>query len=174
MSIPITISLLLVVIAAGIYDLRIRRIPNWLNLCGLILGVGFNAMPGEDGITKSLGGLACALAIYIPLYLVRGMGAGDVKLMAAVGSITGPSNWLGIFVLTAILGGIAALALIAARRKFQQTALNLGTILHELLHWRLPSSADKKLDIRDPRALRMPHGAIIAAGSLLFLFLRNQ
>ncbi|MDQ2775099.1 MAG: A24 family peptidase [Acidobacteriota bacterium] len=174
MSIPITVVLLLVVVAAGIYDLRVRRIPNWLNLSGLILGLGFNAMPGQDGVAKSLVGLACALAVYIPLYLVRGMGAGDVKLMAAVGSITGPANWLGIFIVTAILGGIAALVLIAVRRKFQQTVLNLGTILRELFHRRMPSAADEKLDIRDSRALRMPHGAIIAAGSILFLLLRSN
>jgi prepilin peptidase CpaA len=174
MSIPITVVLLSVVVAAGIYDLRVRRIPNWLNLSGLILGLGFNAMPGQNGVTKSLVGLACALAIYIPLYLIRGMGAGDVKLMAAVGSIAGPANWLGIFIVTAILGGIAALALIAVRRKFQQTVLNLNTILRELFHLRLPSAADKKLDIRDSRALRMPHGAIIAAGSILFVLLGSH
>jgi prepilin peptidase CpaA len=174
MSIPITIALLLVVVAAGIYDLRVRRIPNWLNLSGLILGIGLNALPGQIGITRALGGLACALAVYIPLYLVRGMGAGDVKLMAAVGSLAGPANWIGIFIVTAILGGIAALALITVKRRFQETVLNVGTLVGELGHRRLPASADEKLDVRSPRALRMPHGTIIAAGSILFLLLRNK
>ena len=174
MSIPITLILLSVVIAAGIYDLRVRRIPNWLNLIGIILGLTFNAMPGQVGVTKALGGLACALAVYIPLYLVRGMGAGDVKLMAAVGTIAGPANWIGIFIVTALLGGVAAIVLVALKRKFQQTVLNLGTIISQLSHKRLPSTADEKLDVRSPRALRMPHGAIIAAGCILFVLLKSS
>jgi prepilin peptidase CpaA len=171
MSTPIKVVLLVLVISAGIYDLRIRRIPNWLNLSGIVLGLLVNAFFEPHGLMEAVGGLICALVVYIPLYLVRGMGAGDVKLMAAVGAITGPANWIGIFLATAILGGIASLVLVAAKGRFRQTASNIGIILAELAHRRLPTAKNERLDIRDARALRMPHGAFIASGAMLFLFL---
>jgi prepilin peptidase CpaA len=171
MSPLITTVLLLLVLAAGIYDLRVRRIPNWLNLSGVILGLGFNALPGQGGVTRAIGGLLCALAVYVPLYLLRGMGAGDVKLMAAVGAIAGPENWIAIFLLTAVLGGIAALVLVLVRGRLPEVLSNLGTILNELFHGRVPARANERLDIRDPRALRMAHGVAIAGGSILFILL---
>ena len=171
MTIPITVALLLVVLTAGVYDLRVRRIPNWLTLSGLILGFGMNALAGQGDLVKAILGLLCALAVYVPLYLVRGMGAGDVKLMAAVGCMAGPSNWIRIFLVTALLGGAAALALVAAKRRFQQTTTNLGVIVTELVHYRVPARRNEQLDIRDSRALRMPHGMVIAAACIFFLFI---
>jgi prepilin peptidase CpaA len=106
--------------------------------------------------------------IYLPLYVMRGMGAGDVKLMAAVGSIVGPSQWLGIFLATAIIGGIVSLLVIALKRRFHQTIWNLAVIGAELLHFRAPSAAEARLDIRHSEALRLPHGAVIAAGCIVF------
>src|SRR4051812_11249798 len=109
LPLPLRIALAVVVLIAAAYDFRFRRIPNWLNLCGLILGFCLNAFFFQlHGIALACEGLLLALAVYLPFYCLRGMGAGDVKLMAAVGTLVGPGNWFLIFVMTALLGGVAA------------------------------------------------------------------
>jgi prepilin peptidase CpaA len=165
--------LLSTVMLAAVFDLRYRRIPNWLNLAALTLGTGANiALFHFHGLLLSSLGLGCALLIYVPLYLVRGMGAGDVKLMAAIGSIVGPGNWLGIFIATALLGGLVSLIYVAFRRRVHQTFLNLAFVVAELGHLRVPAAQDARVDVRDPSALRMPHGAVIAAATGVFLLFR--
>src|SRR5512139_2100091 len=98
---PVVIQVVLaaVVIAAAVFDVRSRRIPNWLNLFGVVAGVLLNWFLNVDKYNwrSSLMGLVLAFAIYFPLYLLRGMGAGDVKLMSAIGSLVGPANWFGVF-----------------------------------------------------------------------------
>ncbi len=172
MPILLKAVLLCVVLAAAVYDARYRKIPNWLSLSGLILGLGLNILLGGwKGLEAAALGLGLALLIYLPLYLIRGMGAGDVKLMAAIGAIVGPHDWLGIFLTTALAGGIISLAAIAVKKRTHQTLLNLITIVSELSQFRRPAKADARLDVRNPHALRMPHALSIAAGCLVFLYL---
>src|ERR1700693_231262 len=110
------IVLVLLVTRAAIYDIRFRRIPNWLVLTGLVLGLGLNTFLFRwSGARASLLGIGLAFLIYFPLYLMRGMGAGDVKLMAAIGAIVGAANWFGIFVVSALLGGLVALIVLLVR-----------------------------------------------------------
>ncbi len=98
MPAALKIVLLCFVLVAGAYDLRFRRIPNWLNLSGIVVGCGLNTLlTGWHGLVTALLGMVCALLVYIPLYLIRGMGAGDVKLMAAVGAMAGASKLAGDF-----------------------------------------------------------------------------
>lgn len=173
MSFPpvaLQVVLLLLVGVTAIYDLRFRRIPNWTVLAGLVLGIGLNAFLFEwAGVRTSLLGLGLAFAIYFPLYLLRGMGAGDVKLMAAVGSIVGWANWLGIFFLTAIVGGIAAIALLASRRQLGRGLSNAGYLIVQLLSFRAPYARREELDITSAKAVTLPHGVTIAWGCILFL-----
>jgi prepilin peptidase CpaA len=162
----------LITVVAGIYDLRIRRIPNWLNLSGIILGLGLNTFfDGQHGAITSFGGLLIASAVYLPLYALRGMGAGDVKLMAAVGAIAGAANWLTIFIVTALLGGALSLILVFARKQAIQTLTNVSIILRQLARGRQPAQADASLSIHSEKSLKMPHGAVIAASVALFLIL---
>jgi prepilin peptidase CpaA len=164
--------LIVTAIAAAYYDLRIRRIPNWLNLSGVILGLGLNTFFGSfQGMLHALEGLSLALCIYLPLYALKGMGAGDVKLMAAIGAMTGAGNWLYIFIGTALIGGLASVALVLLRKKMGQTLANLSVILTQLAKGRAPSKQDGSLSIHNEKSLKMPHGAIIAAGVCLFLAL---
>ena len=164
------LTLLAVALIGGWADLRTRRIPNWLNLSGLILGFGLNTLflHGE-GLRLSVMGFGLALLVYVPLYLIRAMGAGDVKFMAALGSTIGPRDWLALFFATAILGGVASLFLILARGRVHLTLANLSTITNELLHGRMPFHKDPSLDIHDKRALGLPHGTLIAIAAVIFL-----
>lgn len=170
MPLLVKIVLLCTVVAAGLYDLRYRRIPNWLNLSAMAIGVTLNLLLfASHGFVLALLGIGCSLLVYIPLYLLRGMGAGDVKLMAAVGAIAGPRNWLGIFLVTAILGGIVSFIYVLSRKRLHETLLNLSLIVTELLHVRAPAIRDPGLDVRSAGALRMPHGALIALGAVTFI-----
>ena len=109
--------------------------------------------------------------LYFPLYLLRARGAGDVKLLAAVGAVTGPRNCLWIFLLTAVLGGIIALVLLAFRGRVRQTFFNVGWIIRDLLHLQAPYRSSEELDVTTTKGLRLPHGAMIAVGALAFIFI---
>jgi prepilin peptidase CpaA len=163
------VVLALVVIVAAVYDVRFRRIPNWLVLSALVLGIGLNTFLFEwSGLRFSLKGLGLGLVVYFPLYLLRGMGAGDVKLMAAIGSIVGAANWFGIFLITALLGGLLAIILLVGRGKLRSSLWNVGFLIQKLSTLQAPY-AREELDISSPKSMKLPHGLVIACGSLLFL-----
>lgn len=172
MPLFLKLALVALVVTAGIWDLRIRKIPNWLNLSGVILGVGLNTLISQGaGLKLSLLGLGLALLVYLPLFAIRAMGAGDAKLMAAVGSMAGPHDWFIIFLLAAILGGIASLAVIVTKHRVLVTIQNLGTITNELLHARAPYVKDPSLDVHDKHSVGLPHGAVIAVSSVALVLL---
>jgi prepilin peptidase CpaA len=163
--------LLGLLVAAAIYDVRFRRIPNWLNVAGVVLGLAVNWYmgPPEGGILFALQGLGAAFAVYFLLYLLRAMGAGDVKLMAAVGALLGPSRWFGLFFVTAIVGGVMAMVLILVRGRTKATFWNVGFILSELRFGRPAYVKKEELDVRNPKAVGLPHGAVIACGTIFYL-----
>ena len=164
------VVLVLIVGTAGIYDLRYRRIPNRLVLVGLVLGLGLNTVLFKwTGLKDAGAGMGLALLIYFPLYLLHAMGAGDAKLMAAVGSIVGWKHWIALFVITAVLGGAVAVIVLLFAGRVRKTFWNLGWILNEVVHLRAPYHSSEELDVRSSKAMRLPHGTVIALGSLLFL-----
>lgn len=108
-------------------DLRWRRIPNWLNLAGLLGGVAINGyMEGFGGGLTALGGALLGFLLLIPFYAVRAVGAGDVKLLAALGALTGPQALLSIALLGAVVGGLQSLVILARRGR-------LAFFFHQLL-----------------------------------------
>jgi prepilin peptidase CpaA len=170
----IRIALIALVMAAAAYDFRFRRVPNWLNLSGLILGFGLNLYYyAGHGALRAAEGMLLAFAVYLPFYLLKGMGAGDVKLMAAVGSLAGPMGWFYIFVITAIFGGVAGIILSLVKGRFYQTCMNVGFLLNDFVHLRAPYKANPEIDVRNRSALRMPHAIAIAAGTLLALSVKS-
>jgi prepilin peptidase CpaA len=173
MSFPaVAIQAVLVVVAlvAAYYDARYRRIPNWIVLVGLVLGFGLNTFLYEwSGLALAAKGFGLGLLVYLPLYLLRAMGAGDAKLMAAVGSLLGAANWFGVFIITAVLGGIAGLIVLLVQRQVARGVWNVGFLISRLMVFEAPYISNEQLDVRSSKALRMPHGVIIAAACMLFL-----
>ena len=171
---PLVLQLVLAAVAvtAGIWDLRTRRIPNWLVLTGLLLGFLLNGfLFYGQGLLGAAAGFGLALLIYFPMYLLHGMGAGDVKLMAALGAIAGWRLWLGLFILSGVLGGVLAVVLILAKGRFRTTLWNVGFILSELLHFRAPHLTRAELDVESAKAVTLPHGSVIALGVVVLLAL---
>lgn len=173
MDILTTALLLLFLAGAVITDLRARIIPNVLVLSGALSGVllaGLN--PEGIGLLRALGGLALGLAIFLPLYLLRAMGAGDVKLMAMAGGFLGPAAIAeaGLWIL--LTGG--ALALMFALRR--SVARRMAANLREMF-----SSAAASVQIRTlpdfstgpQTAARLPYAVAIALGVAAFLLARH-
>jgi prepilin peptidase CpaA len=173
-QLPNSLAMILIalVITAAIWDLRLRRIPNWLSLSGILAGIALNSfLFGFTGLKASLSGMAAGFGIYFVLYLFRAMGAGDVKLMAAVGAFVGPGNWIVIFLITALLGGLIALSVLVWRKRMRKTLENVLFIVSEMMHFRAPYMAREELSVKSQRALTLPHGAVIGLGCIVFVSL---
>ena len=161
--------LVLTMVAAG-FDIRYRRIPNWLVLAGIVTGFAWNLYSsGWSGLGHAAAGLGLGFALYFPLYLLRARGAGDVKLLAAVGSIVGPGNCFWVFILTALLGGVIAMIMLLLRKRVRHTFFNLSFIMSDLMKLRAPYNSSEELDVTKSKGMRLPHGAMIAVGAVAFI-----
>lgn len=122
----------LIVLGAGLaasgIDLRSRRVPNLLTMPLACAGVLLAAL-GATGLSATDAALGClvGLGVMLPLHVLGGTGAGDVKLMAAFGAFLGPAGVLGAFVRMAIVGGVIAVGVAIQRGRLRET-LN-GTAL---------------------------------------------
>jgi prepilin peptidase CpaA len=154
-----------VLILALIYDIRFGRIPNWLTLPAMVVGLAYHFyFAGAHGLLLSACGLLVGFGIFVGLYLLGGMGAGDVKLMAAIGALLGPKDVFYAAVLTAIAGGIYAMVLILLNKTL---LIRYGTILKTLLftgHFAYVPGGTKTPSLR--------YGIAIAAGTMIVLFRR--
>jgi len=147
-------------VVALVIDVRSRRIPNWLTASTLLIGLAANTyLRGAEGAVSSLEGAALGLAILLPFYIFRTMGAGDVKLLAAFGAVLGPQMLISVAVYASIVGGIQAL--IVLRRVGR-----LSVTLHQLFFMRmLPSRSGAKA----PYAVALTSGLCIALAHPLAL-----
>jgi prepilin peptidase CpaA len=160
------------VVAAAVWDARTRRIPNWITVSGAISGVLCQvALGGWIGARVSLLGFLVGLGVFLPLFLLRGMGGGDVKLMAAVGAIAGPGNCVVIFILTAVVGGVMAVILLLWRGGLGTALRNVGAIAGALARLQAPYERDARLSIDHRESVRLPYAIPIAFGALGFLIL---
>ena len=141
---------------AAFTDIRTRRIPNWLTLTGLVTGLA------TQNLRTAALGAALGFALYFPLFALRARGAGDVKLFTAVGSFLGPHDTFILFILASLLGGVIGLLVILFTGRTRRTLANVGLILNELIHLRLPHKRSPELDVGDARSARLPHGLVIA------------
>lgn len=177
--------LLSLLAAATIADFARRRIPNLIVLAGLLLGVGLNAFlpegfglfnryaPGGLGLLAALGGVLVGGGLLLPLYVLRAMGAGDVKLMAMVGAFLSPRQALLAALLVMLAGGLLSLAFALKSGALKRTFANLRLLLvgafSSLL---LRESPDLSVSLEP--AGRVPYGLAIALGTGVFLLLQYQ
>jgi prepilin peptidase CpaA len=165
------VVLLAVALCAAVYDVRYRRIPNWLTVGGALAGVILNMVVRRPvpGLWFSLQGLLLGFGVYLVFYILHFMRAGDVKLMGAVGALAGPADWFGIFLASAIAGGVMALVHVLLKNRLKQTFWNIGFLLSQMGRGRSAYLEREELDVRSEKALRNPHGSAIAVGTIVFL-----
>lgn len=112
------VFLAVILLIAVINDIRFQKIPNLLTYSAMFIALVYHGtVNGVDGLKFSAMGIGLGIAVLIIPYLMEGMGAGDVKLMGAVGAILGPKGVFIAFLFSAIAGGIYALLLLAVYRK---------------------------------------------------------
>ena len=92
-----------------------------------------------------------------------------MKLLAAVGAITGPFNCFLVFILTAVLGGVIALVMLLMRGRVRHTFFNVAWMMREMLQFRAPYKSNEELDVKSAKGMRLPHAAMIAVGVAAFV-----
>ena len=159
-------SALLPALIAGWTDWQWRRIPNWLTVPALALGIALNSWArGWSGTRDALLGAALGFALLLPLALVRGIGMGDLKLVTAVGGILGPARLIDVLLVTVLLNGLIALVMIVWKRRVLETLRNLGRMAGALVSLHLPGP---ELTIDNPQLVKIPFGVAFAVAVVLF------
>ncbi len=162
---PVVLAVALALIA-GWTDWRSRRIPNWLTVPGLLLGVAANGLAaGWPGVKSSLLGVGLGLLLLLPFVLLRSLGAGDWKLAGAVGAFVGPGMLVDLLVLSVFVAGIMAFGLVIYKRRLGQTLRNIGHLLASLFTFHMPGP---EVSLDNPQSLKVPYGVALALTLVLY------
>ena len=152
--------------SAGWTDLRWRRIPNWLTVPALLIGVIANTvLSGWSGLTASLLGAALGLALLLPFVMLRSLGAGDWKLAGALGAFTGPGLLVDLLLASILVAGVMAVVLVIYKGRTRQTVRNIGHILLSLVTFRLPGT---QVSLDNPDSLKIPYGVALSFTVVLY------
>ncbi|MGA7777170.1 MAG: prepilin peptidase [Paraburkholderia sp.] len=155
------------VIVAAVWDWRTRRIPNWLVATALIVALPLQITlhGAHDGIQIWFGGCLAGGLILLPGYLMRALGAGDVKLMAAVGALCGAALALEIAVIASAIGGIWALVWLLRRKRVRAGLSNTMSMLITMSSGTNEAgTANGTMSVRSVG--RLPFGVAIALGAV--------
>ena len=166
------IFLIILLFTATITDLRRHKIPNAISLGGIAAGfVCQGCFMGSEGLLNGFLGLLVGFALLLPFYALRAMAAGDVKLMAMVGTFVGPTVALVCVASTLILGMVLALGYVAISGKGFKLLRRYGLIAKTFFLTRkwiyIPPEAD------DAGAMRFPYAMAILAGTGFGLWYSN-
>lgn len=164
----INVAALLALLACAVwFDIRTRRIPNRLVLSGLAMSFATQAFIGLHGLQAWGLGLLAGFGLLLPLYLLRAMGAGDVKLMALVGSFLGPVSTLGVVVATLISGGVLAIVVALHKGALLQALRNVPLMMSTAP--RTPGSRRAGMQPPAVSAGNLPYAVAIAGGTVAHL-----
>jgi len=170
---PRTAVLIVLLVAAAIIDWRTYRIPNWLTVGGMAFGLLYNTFFTtafwHAGLLSALAGLGVGLVVLLPLYALRVMGAGDVKLMAMVGAFLGVGGTLTAVLFTFIAGGIAALAFALWHRAFRRMAGNVRDIVQWMAFAAVAGVRPTPTAPAAASVGKLPYGISICVGTIVSL-----
>jgi prepilin peptidase CpaA len=153
---------------AGWMDWRSRRIPNWLTVPGLAFGLGANTVGwGWQGTKASLEGAGLGLGLLLPMVLLRSLGAGDWKLMGALGALLGPKQLLCVLLGTVFIAGIMAVVQMIRAKRVKETLVNLSVLVHGFITFGLRPHPVITLD--NPGLLSLPFGVAAAAAVMIWV-----
>jgi prepilin peptidase CpaA len=151
---------------AGWLDWRTRRIPNWLTVPGLCLGIAVNAaFGGWHGALVALQGAGVALGALLPLVLMRSLGAGDWKLMGAVGALLEPKPFLFLLVVAVLVAGVMGTVQVIRAHRLLGTLKNMWLLVQGFLTFGLRAHPEISLD--NPGLMKVPFGVAVAIATVI-------
>jgi len=165
----VIIALLFIPLAVAIIyqDVRYRRIPNKLVFATLMAGISLNLVfRGWHGLGSSLEGMMVAFVVMFILHLVGTMGAGDVKLFAAVGSMVGVSSVLQTLMVVVLMGGLLALGKMIYARRVGRTLMGVAQFFYGLL----PGQTVPRLEVIADGSNTLPYAIPICLGGIVSVF----
>jgi len=173
------VVLVALLVAAVWHDVRSRRIPNKLVLIGMLLaailhlalprGAGLFIEPfGSIGILSCAAGFGLGLALLLPMYALRALGAGDVKLLAMIGAFVGPVAVFGIAVCTLLAGGVLAIAVALQQGTLKRMLSNSKHLIMNSMFGALGGQSPA-IDAPAKPSGKLPYAIAIACGTLPYL-----
>ncbi|MDP3822980.1 MAG: A24 family peptidase [Burkholderiales bacterium] len=172
---PGAVVLVALLVMAAVIDWRTYRIPNWLTAGGMAFGLIYNsviAQPWHEGLLGALAGLGVGLVVLLPVYALRVMGAGDVKLMAMVGAIVGLPDILHAVLYSLVVGGIAAIGFALHRRVFRRMGANAFDIVQSMAFAAMVGNRPTPALSGRASIGKLPYGVSIAGGTIAWLAAR--
>ena len=157
-------------LVAIVTDLRSYKIPNWLTLSAMAAGLlGHASVEGLSGLLFSLKGIGVGLALFLVFYVTGGMGAGDVKLLAAVGGFIGAEGVFSAGIMAMLLGGLYAIATMITHWGMGVGLKHMWTILKTCILTGSTFSA-----LASPKGqLQLRYGLVIGLGTLMSQWLKG-
>ena len=171
--------MVLLLVLLAIQDVRSHRISNKLVLIGMLSGVvlngvlpegwGFNSViPGALGWLAAIQGIAIGILGLLPLYWLRAMGAGDVKLMGMVGAFLGPSDVIGAMLATFVVGGVVGLVVVLWSRRLAHMLENIKFIVLGSV-MKLSAGQAPLIDNSADSVGNLPYAIAITLGTFAYL-----
>lgn len=185
MFIASNVILLLLIIISGLYDIKERKIPNTITFTGIFIGIIFNIVTeGWMGLLQGILGLLAGLAIFFLPFAMGGMGAGDVKLMGAIGSLMGWKFSMMTAFYSAIVGWIMVLIYLLYIGKLRDTLKRMMySLINILLQFAIRIGYNEMVykahekfskNGQDYKRIYIPYGVAIAGGAVLVLIAYHQ
>jgi len=173
---PNTGVLIGMLVMAAVIDCRTMRIPNWLTVSGMAWGLMVNATHATSigaGLVHSALGLATGLVLLLPLYLIRVLGAGDVKLMAMVGAFVGAVAVFKATLVVFVVGGVFALAWAAWNRHLLRMTANVAATAQSMAFAAMAGGRPTPTLAGRASVGKLPYGLSIAVGTIAWLVARQ-
>jgi prepilin peptidase CpaA len=157
---------LTIVLLAAVSDWKTRKIPNWITVPGILAGLALRTViSGWPGAKLSLEGAGLALGVLLPLVLLRAMGAGDWKLMGAIGAFLGPVLCLFILFGSIVASGVASVVYTIRTGRVRETIRNIIELVRGFMVFGLQPNPAVSLD--NPNLLKIPFGVSVAAATVV-------
>lgn len=158
------------ILLASWIDYSQHRVPNWINLALMLTGFGAQAIYfGASGFATGALGLLTGFGLLIIPWLMHGMGAGDVKLMAAIGVWLGPLLTFYSFTLGAVFGGVSAVVMIVSTGRLRMACANMNVIFAKCMNSRTMFSEFGSAKSFGTTSQLLPYGVPLSAGTLVIL-----
>jgi prepilin peptidase CpaA len=156
----------LLAVTGGIIDRLSGRIPNWLTIPGLAIGIALNTWSrGWNGTKESLLGAGLGLVMLLWFVVLRVVGEGDLKEIVALGAFYGPRRLFDVFFIAVLINALQALGLMIKERRLLVRLKNIGRIFLAVFLFR---RLDPELTLDNPRALKLRFGGSVAIAVVLY------